>query len=152
DCAKRANLVAWNRRHQALAWLRRDRPEYRLVQDGFLALGYERLETVCDRAGGFVDVRSADAKEGAAIRLLEELTVKTLPGFFGPEMVPPCRVIERESASWNGMAVCQRRSEPLVTIHGYRVTFRLPYIAVKKTVFRPQGFSTAWSTYLHELA
>jgi hypothetical protein len=152
ECVKRANLVEWNRRHQALSWLRQNRPGYRLVQDGFLALGYQRLETACDEAGGFVDVRSPDAMECAAIRLLEELTAKTLPGFFGPEPSPPCRVIDRESATWNGMAVCHHRSEPLLTIHGQRATYRLPYIALKRTVFRPQGFSRAWSTYLHELA
>jgi hypothetical protein len=137
---KRSDLPNSNRRRQALAWLSSHRPGYRLVQDGFLRLGYPRLETECEQAGGFVDVRMPNDVEAGAIRLLEELTSNVLTGMFGEEPLPPCRIIVRESAAWNGMAVCLRRSEPVTTSHGRRISYRLPYAALKQSTFRKGGF------------
>jgi hypothetical protein len=149
---KRSELAAFNRRRQALDWLRDQPPGYRLVQDGFARLGYPRLEDACERDGGFVRVREPDRREAVQIGLLESLVEQVLPGFFGEGPLPPCRVITSERGVWRGMANCIRLSNPQPTPWGLRICYRLPYVALKQWLLAEGGFHEAFSTYLHELA
>lgn len=64
----RRDLPRYNRRRQALAWARRVPGRYRLVQDGFLALGYETLESVCEAQDGFSILRDPNRRDPARTR------------------------------------------------------------------------------------
>jgi hypothetical protein len=145
-------LPEYNRRRQALAWLCQKCPGYRLVQDGFSQLGYRRLETACDEAGGFSQLRGPRGIERELIRVLEELTSTILDGFFGDDPPPTCKVIDAEHASWEGMAVTVRLNEPREIRDAFAIRYHLPWVALKKSVFTKDGFLRAFSTYLHERA
>lgn len=149
---KRRDLADFNRRRQALDWLRGQPPGYRLVQDGFARLGYPRLEEVCEQDGGFLRVREPNRGEDARIGLLESLVEKILPGFFGEGQLPPCRVIDSDRGVWRGMANCIRLAKGQTTPWGLRIHYRLPYVALKASLLDQGGLHTALSTYLHELA
>ena len=148
----RRNVVASNRRRQALSWMRGSGVSYRLVQDGFAYLGYPSLEDSCEQHGGFSQEREPTSAEEELIDVLEELVKEILPGFFGTQSDPPCKVIESDDACWGGMATCVRLSQPRKTISGRKVRYDLPHISLKRTLFREGGFHEALSTYLHERA
>ncbi|MCP4151530.1 MAG: hypothetical protein GY757_27555 [bacterium] len=61
---KKSNIPAYNRRRQALSWLHGQDKKYRLVQDGFLEMGYPSLEEACEKDDGF---SIADEPEGNEI-------------------------------------------------------------------------------------
>lgn len=149
---KRNQLPEYNRRRQALDWVRQERRGYRLVQDGFYKLGYPRLETACEQADGFSRVREPQGVEVDLIRILEELTATVLDGFFGNDPIPPCKVIDAGRAAWEGMTVTLRMSEPRKNLDGLTVRYRLPWVALKSSAMTKCGFPRAWSTYLHERA
>jgi hypothetical protein len=149
---KRCDVVAFNRRRQALDWLCDQRPPYRLVQDGFSRLGYPRLEEACERDGGFVQIREPDGREAVRIGLLESLVEQILPGFFGEGSLPPCRIITSDQSVWRGLANCIRLTQPRLTSWGRKTYCRQPYVALKQRLLIEGGFHEALSTYLHELA
>ncbi|MDR1690084.1 MAG: hypothetical protein LBS21_15995 [Clostridiales bacterium] len=70
-CSKPTSLSARNRRTQALAWKKLYLPESVLVQDGFIFLGYDSLEDLCERAGGFNRARDANEFEAKLILILD---------------------------------------------------------------------------------
>lgn len=47
NSVKRNDIVRMNQRRQALSWLKQIGKPYRLVQDGFRAMGYPALEETC---------------------------------------------------------------------------------------------------------
>ncbi len=149
---KPCHVPEYNRRRQALAWFRQECSGHRLVQDGFLNLGYPRLETACEKADGFSHTREPRNIELGLIRTLEELSRSILGDFFGDEPPPPCRVIDAAYASWEGMTVTLRLNQPRKTRHGFVLRYQLPWVALKKRLLRKDGFQEAFSTYLHERA
>ncbi len=148
----RKDIAAYNLRRQALNWLRLSDNEYRLVQEGFIALGYPVLEEICEKNGGFSIVREPLAEEIPLIKLLEEFTTMLFKGFFGNENLPSCKIIKTEKAVWKGMALCVPLKKYVVNPAGIKIRFELPYIAMKSRLFTQSSFHEALSTYLHELA
>ncbi|MFZ3132208.1 MAG: hypothetical protein WA125_14225 [Desulfosporosinus sp.] len=149
---KRKDIAASNLRRQALNWLRLSDNKYRLVQEGFIALGYPILEEVCEKNGGFSIVREPLAEEIPLIKLLEEFTSKIFSDFFGNKSLPSCKIINTEKAVWSGMALCVPLKKYTVNPAGIKIRFTLPYIAMKSRLFTQSNFHEALSTYLHELA
>ena len=149
---KRSDLRVVNRRRQALDWLRKQLPAYRLVQNSFAQLGYPKLEEICEKENGFVQVRSPNKYEFELITILESLVNYILPKFFGESSLPPCYVIKNDESVWCGMANCIRLSKPLTTPYGLKIFYRLPYVALKQNLLSKAAFQQALSTYLHELA
>ena len=149
---KRNNIPGHNRRRQALNWLSLSGGKYRLVQDGFSALGYPTLEDVCEKSGGFSIVREPLEHEIPLIKLLENFATIIFKDFFGNDSLPPCKIIKSEKAVWMGMASCVPLKKPVINPTGIKIRFQLPYIAMKSRVFTQSSFHEALSTYLHELA
>ncbi len=109
----RRDVIESNRRRQALSWMCQTGVPYRLVQKGFVRLGYPTLEEMCEQDGGFSQVREPIPTEARLIQVLEKVTEEILPGFFGDgEPAPPCKVILSDDASWRGLATCVRLSAP----------------------------------------
>lgn len=149
---KGKDIAAYNLRRQALNWLSHSDNEYRLVQEGFIALGYPVLEEICEKNGGLSIVREPLAEEIPLIILLEEFTTMLFKGFFGNEGLPSCKIIKTEEAVWRGMALCVPLKKYVVNPAGIKIRFSLPYIAMKSRLFTQFSFHEALSTYLHELA
>jgi hypothetical protein len=147
---KRKDIPRHNLRRQALNWLSHSSNKYRLVQDGFSALGYPALEEVCEKNGGFSIVREPLAEEIPLIKLLEEFTSITFKDFFGSESLPSCKIIKTEKAVWMGMASCVPLKKPVINPAGIKIRYQLPYIAMKSRLFTQSSFHEALSTYLHE--
>lgn len=84
--------------------------------------------------------------------MLEDLTSTILDGFFVDGSLPPCKVIDTDRSSWEGMALSVRLSVPRHTQYGFAVRYQLPWVGLKKSVLTKGGFQRAFSTYLHELA
>ncbi len=141
-----------NRRSQALAWLRDQSTKYKLVQDGFLRLGYPELEALCEENDGFNLTREPTERELKYIALLEGAVLSLFVDFMNEMTLPPCRVIKNPGGVWVGMTSCIRLSSPEMTPAGHKLRFRLPYIALKSHLFDKKRFGEALSTYLHELA
>lgn len=149
---KRKDIPKYNRRRQALYWLSLSDKKYRLVQEGFSALGYPTLEEVCEKNGGFSVIREPISEEISMINLLEEFTIIVFQGFFGNGDLPPCKIIKTENAVWMGMASCVPLANPVINSAGLKIRYQLPYIAMKRRLFSQSSFPEALSTYLHELA
>lgn len=149
---RKTDLQAYNRRRQALAWLRDSEKKYRLVQDGFGALGYPTLEQLCEEHGGFSVVRDPHGKEIELIQLIEAATSALLGDFLKNKRLPPCKIIRSESAVWSGMTSCVALKQPECTSMGLKIRYDLPYVGLKKGLLDKGHFGNALSTYLHELA
>jgi len=149
---KRSDLPRYNRRRQALAWARIAPRRYRLVQDGFLALGYPTLEAVCEAYDGFAIPRAPTGAEPSRIAILESLAQTLLGDLIEQVGLPPCRVIGNVFAAWQGMTTCIPRDGARDSWRGMTVRYRLPYVAVDETLLQPGRLGPALSTYLHELA
>jgi hypothetical protein len=141
------DIAARNRRTQALAWLRGLPVRHRLVQEGFLRLGYPTVEAVCEAAGGFTVVREPTDGERVAIELLRDITTRCFAALFDVEQLPPTRILQDGAGVWMGMAVC------VPTQRGGRGSrrFNLTFVALKRYLLAPGYGSEALSTYLHEL-
>ncbi len=150
---KRTHLPAYNRRRQALDWIRSSGRSYRLVQEAFLDLGYITLEDACEQADGFSVTREPSPDELKYIHILERLITELLPDLFSKLEVPPCKIIKSGRAVWQGMAVCIpcKHTDPIL-FRGLKIRYRLPYIALKEYLLQPPCFGSALSTYLHEIA
>jgi hypothetical protein len=92
----RNDLPNYNRRRQALDWLRTPGQSYRLVQESFLALGYSTLEQACEQADGFSLTREPKPPELSRIKLLERLAALLLPELLSQLELPPCKIIKME--------------------------------------------------------
>lgn len=150
---KRTNIPEYNRRRQALDWMKSSGQSYRLVQSGFLALGYPTLEEACAEADGFSVTRDPDAKERPYIELLEELIALLLPELLSQIELPPCKIIKKGRGAWQGMASCiPLKTSQQLRFRGLIIRYSLPYVALKGELLDASCFGSALSTYLHELA
>ncbi len=147
---KRSDLPRYNRRRQALAWIRGSGRRYRLVQEAFRALGYPDLEDACAVANGFTITRDPDPGETRRIAVLESVAKTLFPDLLEQIELPPCQVIANPSAAWKGMTTCIR-TDATARWRGLHVRYRLPYVALKSTLLHQDDFGDAVSTYLHEL-
>lgn len=149
---KRKNIADYNRRRQALAWLRHAPGKKRLVQRAFTALGYPTLEEACEADDGFSITRPPTPREQPYIDLLEELVQILLPNAKKLIELPPCRVIKRTAAVWQGMTSCLPIKGAEIYFLNQLVRYRLSYIALREELLWPHDFGNALSTWLHELA
>lgn len=155
---KEKEIISYNRRKQALSWMRsfnqdeRNNRKYRLVQEGFLHLQYPTLEEKCQEEGGFMMIRDPAGVERELIGLLENFTQLAFSGFWGLEELPCCKVIENLEASWGGVSNCIPLKEKKKNYRGMIIRYSITYVALKRVLFSPNLFSQALSTYLHELA
>jgi hypothetical protein len=147
----RTNINQLNRRRQAMAWLRNSDQKYKLVQDGFKAIGYPTLEEECEKHDGFSILRQPHGIEIKLIDILETVSKIILIEFLEDIDYPECRIIKTDNAIWSGMASCHRVS-PRQTARGLKVRFRLPYVAIKSKLLTRDSFGLSLSTYLHEIA
>ncbi|NEV65150.1 hypothetical protein [Thiorhodococcus minor] len=148
---KRSDLPRYNRRRQALAWIRGSGRRYRLVQEAFRALDYPDLEDACAEADGFTITRDPDPCETQRIAILESVAKTLLPDLLEQIELPPCKVIENPCTAWQGMTTCIRTGATAARWRGLRIRNRLPYVALMATLLRQDAFGDAVSTYLHEL-
>lgn len=149
---RRGNIPRYNRRRQALDWWRsRGRPG-RLVQEGFLAMGYRTLEDACAKADGFTVTRTPSAQEQQKIDILTAAAERIVPDLVAEIGTPPCWIIKNNRAVWQGMTSCMPGPLAAVRWRGLRVRYRLPYVAVHEALLRDSTFGDALGTYLHELA
>lgn len=148
---KRSNLVAANRRSQALSWMQKQPEPYRLVQESFRHLGYPSLEEVCQKAGGFTDHRPPQGDE--IVRL--ELLVRCVGALF-PELeerrLPDIRVFDNNATAFWGLAVCKPARKPFESLLGYPVRYVLSEISINATLLQSGDFPEILSTFLHEVA
>lgn len=149
---KRNDIPNYNKRKQALAWLRSSTTKYRLVQDGFSALGYPSLEEMCQKDDGFTVTRDPNEQEAKMIELLELLTKIILADLFQDVELPECKIVKHESAVWTGMATCIPLKKPIKVPSGMKIRYRLSHIAIKSSLLTQEHFGAALSTYLHEIA
>ena len=150
---KRNDLQRYNRRRQALDWLKNSGRSFRLVQSAFSQLGYPTLESVCERHDGFSVTREPTAYEQKRVDLLEAFVQTLMPDLFASVELPPCQIIKSERAAWMGMANCVLlTTSKHQTFRGIPVRYRLPYVALKSSLLQSAAFGSALSTYLHELA
>ena len=149
---KKNDIVALNRRRQALDWLHREQRNYRLVQDGFALLGYTSLETACEVAEGFSVARAPKEHEQRLIKLLETFVECLFQGYFGGGPLPPCHVLTHDKAVWMGMAVSHPCEEAEENIRGWPIRYTISSVALMPGLFRANRGAEAMSTYLHELA
>lgn len=149
---RRSDMPRYNRRRQALAWIKGSGRRYRLVQEAFRALGYPDLEDACTEADGFTVTRDPGLDETRRIAILESAARTLFPDLLEQIELPPCKVIENPCAAWQGMTVCVPRDAPAAQWRGLRIRYQLPYVALQATLLHQNDFGDAVSTYLHELA
>lgn len=149
---KRSDIPNYNKRRQAIAWLRNAERKQQLVQSGFAALGYPSLEEACAQADGFAITREPDAEERKRIQLLETLCQLLLGDFLQKVELPPCQIIKYEGASWRGMATCIPLKTPIPVSSRMNIRYQLSYIALKRSLLFDSEFGVVLSTYLHEVA
>jgi hypothetical protein len=149
---KRSDLPQYNRRRQALDWLRQSQLPLRLVQEAFLALGYPTLEAMCEQCDGFSVTRDPDAFEQQRVAMLEQFTCLLVPDLIAVVPLPPCKLIKSEAAAWRGMTSCIPLSGQPSKFRGIPIRYRLPYVALKSSLLYSSNLGNALSTYLHEIA
>lgn len=149
---KRNDISKYNRRRQALDWLKNSGKFFRLVQGAFVELGYPILEDVCEKNGGFSITCEPDVSEKKRIVILEQLVQTLISDLFTKIEMPPCKIIKNERAAWRGMTTCIPLKDSLHHFYGIPVRYLLPYIALKKSLLHSDAFGEALSTYFHELA
>lgn len=149
---KRQDLTRVNRRREALAWLRTHAQPHRLVQDGFLRLGYPTLEDVCEKAGGFSSIRPPTPSEARLVEILEQAASEVFGGILAFESLPPCQILEGAWTPWKGMATCVPLRDRADGHGGARIRHHLPLVGLQAGLFQPDKFDEALATYLHELA
>lgn len=150
--AKRNDLQKYNRRRQALDWLRNSEQSFRLVQSAFAEMGYPTLESVCEQHGGFSLTRPPNAQEKKRIDMLEKFVQTLIPEVSSWVRLPVCHIIKSERAGWMGMANCVPVTGEQPKFRGILIRYQLPYIALKSSLLHSATFGSALSTYLHELA
>jgi hypothetical protein len=141
-----------NKRSQAKIWLENQLINYHLVQDGFLKLDYPELEDLCEKNGGFTLTRVPTELERRYIKILEQTVEALYSQFLYNHELPPCYIIKSKKSVWQGMANCIKLKEPVKTELGYKISYRLPYVAIKSHLFKKGKFGNALSIYLHELS
>ena len=141
-----------NKRSQAKSWLQNQLVKYHLVQDGFLKLDYPELEDLCEENGGFTLTRAPTELERRYIKILEQTVEIIYSQFIYNKKIPPCYIIKNTTSVWQGMANCIKLKKPVKTDSGYKMSYHLPYVAIKSHLFKKGNYGKALSTYLHELS
>jgi hypothetical protein len=149
-CEKPSNLEMRNRKTQALVWYKKNCPEYMLVQDSFLLMGYENIVDMCEEAGGFNITRPPNAEELKLLSFLNSAAKKILNGFI--LHYPPCNIIDNDTAVYMGTAKIMKNDKIEFNVKGYRIHRKHIAIEIKKRLLVPGGFTEAFATYCHELA
>jgi hypothetical protein len=150
---KRSNIPEYNRRRQALDWMRSSGQSYRLVQNGFLSLEYPTLEEACAEADGFSVTREPNKNECQYIQHLEGIITLLLPELLSQIELPPCKIIKKGRGAWQGMASCiPVKASQQLRFRGLIIRYRLAHVALKGELLDASCFGIALSTYLHELA
>ena len=150
--AKRNDLQKYNRRRQALDWLKSSGQSFRLVQSAFAEVGYPTLESICEQHRGFSLTRQPNEQERRRIEMLETFVQTLIPEISSWVELPPCQIIKSERAAWMGMANCVPMKGEQQKFRGIPIRYRLPYVALKSSLLDSASFGSALSTYLHELA
>ncbi|MDR2713009.1 MAG: hypothetical protein LBB91_07850 [Clostridiales bacterium] len=148
-CERPTNTDTRNKKTQALAWKGLYLPDSRLVQDGFLLLGYKTIVNLCMEAGGFNKARLANVEEQQLFKILENAANDILGDFI--KDYPACFVIENESSVYNGTANIIKNKTVIYNNHGYRIRYTLANIEIKGALLAKDKFMEALSTYCHEL-
>lgn len=143
---KSSDIIAKNRRSQALSWLKNQGNRHIPVQDSFTYLGYPTLEDECERHGGFTILDKPGVEEQMYINLLEEMASELLGPFFYPEELPQCKVISNEKAAWMGVANCNKLSSKTTNVAGLKFMYRFSFIDIKKNLLRRDCFEEAFTT------
>jgi len=149
---KRSDIPNYNKRKQALSWLRSSETKYKLVQSGFTLLGYPSLEEACAAAEGFAVTREPHAEEITRIKVLEAVAQILLVNYLQQVELPPCKIIKDEGASWRGMATCIPLKNPITVSARIPIRYHLAHIALKRSLLLSADFGAVLSTYLHEIA
>ncbi|MDR1176474.1 MAG: hypothetical protein LBK83_13510 [Treponema sp.] len=149
-CEKPFNLEMRNRKTQALVWHEKNCPEYMLVQDSFLLLGYKNIIDMCEEAGGFNMTRPPNAGELELLSILNSAAKRVLKGFI--LHYPPCDIIDNDTAVYMGTAKIVKNDKVEFNNKGYRIRRKHAAIEIKKRVLVSGGFTEAFATYCHELA
>jgi hypothetical protein len=146
------DIVATNRRKQALAWKSRSLVNYRLVQISFVKLGYPTLEEECEKSGGFSLVKEPDATQRKYISVIEAFVEETLgASFFGLEKLPKCSIIISEESAWAGMATCFPVNAERWNRTGRKIKFSMNTVAIMSKHLAKGRFANAVGIYVHEL-
>jgi hypothetical protein len=124
---KKSDLPNYNRRRQALDWLRHSGHSFRLVQEAFSMLGYPTLESACEQSDGFSVTREPDVFERLRVDMLEKFVQILVPDLFIDIKLPPCKIIKSEKAAWRGMTTCIPISTRNHKFRGVSVRYKLPY-------------------------
>lgn len=149
---KRSDVPNYNKRKQALAWVRSSATKYQLVQTGFATLGYPALEEACEKAEGFAITREPDEAEAKRIQRLEVVSQLLLASFLKEVEWPQCKIIKYDAAVWRGMANCIPLKKPITISPRMHIRYRLSHIALKRSLLLEGDFGAVLSTYLHEIA
>ena len=148
-CEQPTNITMRNKKTQSLAWMKHHQPSCRLVQDGFLLMGYESIVDLCERAGGFNITRLASEDEVKLLEILKCSAKEIFSTFF--EDYPDCRIIDNESSVFNGTANLIKKKAPAYNHRGFRIRYTIISIDIKKALLAKGNFANAFSTYCHEL-
>ena len=149
---KISTIESKNRRNQAKAWAAKAMPEYRLVKNCFSLLGYNFLEDVCRKKGGFVEFkRKLSGLEEKCYDILKSLSDILFDGFFYTRICPAAYVITNRTAAYKGMASLKKLSKPKTNEKGIKIRYDLNVIYLKSDMFNKDNFNEALSTYIHEM-
>ena len=149
---RKTNISAYNKRRQALVWLRDNGGISRLVQDGFLAFGYRTLEDACADDDGYSVTRPPTFPELRYIQILEDMVRAILPDWPDHATLPPTEILKYGKGSWQGMATCHAIKDKQMKYRELSLRYRLSRVALQEHLLHPGLLANALSTYLHELA
>lgn len=148
---QRREIVAADRRRQALAWLQTQDLPYRLVQDSFQSLGYPSLEDACQHAGGFTAHRPPRGEEIPRLKFLQHCVAMLFPEL--EERIPASVSVFDDNANplW-GLAVINSAHRPYDKVRGFPVRYVLSEISLNAGLLLTGDFAEIFATYLHEVA
>lgn len=143
-----------NLRKQAKAWLSLQPQGYKLVTASFCLLGYEFLETLCERNDGFAKERTTlNQREEKCAEILENIVKKVFGAFFPfhNQQWPAIEIITNQNAVVNGIAALTEKTDIVKNTYGFKQKYDLHAIRMKEILFEKEQYSQAVSTYVHEL-
>lgn len=151
-CLKRLYSISErNRRWQARSWLEQQDKKHILVKDTFSMLGYPTLEEECEKNGGFVVDDNPDDLQEKCFAVLEDVCRDVFRGFFISDSLPERKIITNSRAAYHGMAITNKKRNPLINTKGIRIRYDIGKIFLKSDIFTEEGYFDGLSTYVHEL-
>ena len=145
--------VDHNRKKIARSWFAswEGKSKVKLVRRSFSKLGIIDIEDLCDREGGFVSEREPDQSETSYIIILKEIACKCFGDIISYKELPRTRIILNDSAHADGLAGAIHISQKLFNPFGIRIKYKIERIYIKACLLNSESFSSALSTYMHEL-